>query len=191
MQPDFDVAIVGYGPTGATLANLLALAGLSVVVLERETAAYHLPRAVHFDDEVMRILQTIGVADDMAPNTHINPGMRFVDGFDVATLNIKKLMKLHPSPRSHISNRGVLCQFARKDANKTHFGHEWIDFRFKDLSHERGILERVHFDILPRFARRMSDQFTRSQGKVCDSIHEFRDADSRLGVHADNRNQRS
>ena len=79
MQPDFDVAIVGYGPTGATLANLLALAGLSVVVLERETAAYHLPRAVHFDDEVMRILQTIGVADDMAPNTHINPGMRFVD----------------------------------------------------------------------------------------------------------------
>ena len=79
MQPDFDVAIVGYGPTGATLANLLALAGLSVVVLERETAAYHLPRAVHFDDEVMRILQTIGVADDMASNTHINPGMRFVD----------------------------------------------------------------------------------------------------------------
>jgi 3-(3-hydroxy-phenyl)propionate hydroxylase len=75
---DFDVAIAGYGPTGATLANLLALTGVSVLVLERETAAYHLPRAVHFDDDTMRILQTAGVADTMAPETHVNPGMRFV-----------------------------------------------------------------------------------------------------------------
>ncbi len=57
-----DVAIVGLGPTGATLANLLGLCGLSVLVLERETAIYDLPRAVHFDDEVMRVFQTVGVA---------------------------------------------------------------------------------------------------------------------------------
>ncbi|HBK04726.1 MAG TPA: 3-(3-hydroxyphenyl)propionate hydroxylase [Acetobacteraceae bacterium] len=79
MRPDFDIAIVGYGPTGATLANLLALSGVSVAVLERETAAYHLPRAVHFDDEVMRVLQTVGVAEAMADNVHVNPGMRFID----------------------------------------------------------------------------------------------------------------
>ncbi|HEX2939797.1 MAG TPA: bifunctional 3-(3-hydroxy-phenyl)propionate/3-hydroxycinnamic acid hydroxylase [Rhodopila sp.] len=79
MRADADVAVVGYGPTGAALANLLALAGASVVVLEREAATYHLPRAVHFDDDVMRVLQTIGVADAMAEQTHVNPGMRFVD----------------------------------------------------------------------------------------------------------------
>lgn len=76
---DFDVAIVGYGPTGATLANLLAITGVTVLVLERETAAYHLPRAVHFDDDTMRILQAAGVADAMAAETRVNPGMRFVD----------------------------------------------------------------------------------------------------------------
>lgn len=74
-----DVAIVGLGPTGATLANLLGLCGLSVLVLERDAEIYDLPRAVHFDDEVMRIFQTIGVAEEVERDTRINVGMRFVD----------------------------------------------------------------------------------------------------------------
>ncbi|MEZ5810006.1 MAG: bifunctional 3-(3-hydroxy-phenyl)propionate/3-hydroxycinnamic acid hydroxylase [Rhizobiaceae bacterium] len=75
----YDVAIVGLGPTGATLANLLGLCGLSVVAFDRFDAPYPLPRAVHFDDEVMRSLQTIGVADEIASNLRVNVGMRFVD----------------------------------------------------------------------------------------------------------------
>ena len=58
-----DVAIVGYGPVGATLANLLGQAGLSVLVLEREPGVYHQPRAGHCDGEVMRVFQGIGLAD--------------------------------------------------------------------------------------------------------------------------------
>ena len=74
-----DVAVIGLGPTGATLANLLGDFGLSVLVLEREAGIYDLPRAVHFDDEVMRVLQWIGVADGYARQVFINRGMRFVD----------------------------------------------------------------------------------------------------------------
>ena len=74
-----DVAIVGYGPVGATLANLLGQSGISTLVLEREEAAYHLPRAVHFDDEVMRVFDTIGLAEAMEPTVHVSPGMRFMD----------------------------------------------------------------------------------------------------------------
>ena len=29
--PDYDVAIIGYGPVGAALANLLGMSGLKVV----------------------------------------------------------------------------------------------------------------------------------------------------------------
>ena len=47
---DADVCVVGYGPVGATLSNLAADCGLSVVVLERDADIYRLPRAVHFDD---------------------------------------------------------------------------------------------------------------------------------------------
>lgn len=74
-----DVAIVGYGPTGATLANLLTECGVRVAVIEREEAMYHLPRAVHFDGETMRVFQTVGVADALSEKVHINPGMKFVD----------------------------------------------------------------------------------------------------------------
>ena len=74
-----DVAIVGFGPTGAVLASLLGLCGLRVVVLERERTIHALPRAVHFDGELMRVFQTIGIADRVAAVSRVNAGMRFVD----------------------------------------------------------------------------------------------------------------
>ena len=52
-----DVAIVGCGPVGALLANLLGQAGLAVDIYDREREIHPLPRAVHFDGEVMRIFQ--------------------------------------------------------------------------------------------------------------------------------------
>jgi flavoprotein hydroxylase len=60
---DADVAIVGAGPVGLTLAVLLAQLGRSVVVIERFAEPYRLPRAVHFDDEVGRIFQSCGIGD--------------------------------------------------------------------------------------------------------------------------------
>lgn len=79
VRDGYDVAIVGLGPTGATLANLLGLCGLSVLALDRFRDPYPLPRAVHFDDEIMRVFQTIGVADRVADIVRVNVGMRFVD----------------------------------------------------------------------------------------------------------------
>ncbi len=76
---NFDVVIVGLGPVGATLANLLGPSGISTLVLEREDAVFALPRAVHFDDEVMRVFQTIGLAGRIEKNIRVNKGMRFVD----------------------------------------------------------------------------------------------------------------
>ena len=74
-----DVVIVGYGPVGATLANLLGLRGVRTLVLERESSVYHLPRAVHFDDEVMRVFETLGLSDAIRPTVIPSIGMHFVD----------------------------------------------------------------------------------------------------------------
>lgn len=60
---DFDVAIVGYGPVGQALSALLGRAGHTVAVFERFQDFYRLPRAVHLDHEVMRILQSLDLAD--------------------------------------------------------------------------------------------------------------------------------
>jgi len=65
MTLDAEVAVVGYGPVGNTLAILLAQLGHSVVVFERRPEPYPLPRAVHFDNEVGRILQSCGIREEL------------------------------------------------------------------------------------------------------------------------------
>ena len=65
--PSYDVAIVGYGPVGQLLATLLGQRGYQVVVIERYAEIYPMPRAVHFDDEVARILQSVDIRSDTNP----------------------------------------------------------------------------------------------------------------------------
>jgi 2-polyprenyl-6-methoxyphenol hydroxylase-like FAD-dependent oxidoreductase len=66
MEPEVDVAIVGYGPVGQTLAALLGRAGHRVAAFERFNEIYRMPRAVHIDHEIMRLLQNLGLADRLA-----------------------------------------------------------------------------------------------------------------------------
>jgi 2-polyprenyl-6-methoxyphenol hydroxylase-like FAD-dependent oxidoreductase len=65
MPAPYDVAIVGYGPVGQTLAILLGQRGWRVGVFEKQPATYPLPRAVHFDHEVARILQAAGIGEQL------------------------------------------------------------------------------------------------------------------------------
>lgn len=67
MREEADVLVAGLGPVGAGLAALLAARGLKVIAAEKETEVYRLPRAAHFDAEIMRLFQQIGVAGDVLP----------------------------------------------------------------------------------------------------------------------------
>ncbi|WP_327312069.1 bifunctional 3-(3-hydroxy-phenyl)propionate/3-hydroxycinnamic acid hydroxylase MhpA [Streptomyces sp. NBC_01235] len=64
MAPLYDVAVVGYGPTGLTAASLLGRLGHRVVVCERWPGLYGLPRLTHIDDETARIVQAAGDVDE-------------------------------------------------------------------------------------------------------------------------------
>ncbi len=75
----YDVAIVGYGPTGMTLAALLGACGHRVVVLERHQGLYNLPRAACFDDEIMRTFQKLGLVDEMKPGTVVQRDYEWVN----------------------------------------------------------------------------------------------------------------
>ena len=70
----FDVAIIGCGPVGAFAANLLGKSGASVLVIEQEARPYPLPRAVHLDHEMMRLFQSAGVIDRVAPDMRDTEG---------------------------------------------------------------------------------------------------------------------
>lgn len=64
---DCEVAVIGCGPVGAMAANLFGQAGLRTLVIEREAAPYPLPRAVHIDHEMMRLFQSVGLAEAVLP----------------------------------------------------------------------------------------------------------------------------
>lgn len=65
-QPfDFDVAIVGYGPSGVTAANFLGQYGISTGAFERSRDIYSRARAVTMDDYTLRLMQQAGLDGDL------------------------------------------------------------------------------------------------------------------------------
>ena len=60
---DADVLIVGAGPTGLALANALGSEGTRVLVCEQDEDVAQMPRSVSVDDEAMRFMQAVGLAD--------------------------------------------------------------------------------------------------------------------------------
>ena len=131
-SPVADVAIVGCGPVGALLANLLGQAGLAVDIYDREREVYSLPRAVHFDGEVMRIFQSVGLADRIAAATRPSSrGMHFIDDRD-RTLMVRRGVE-GPGPQGWAGNwyfhqpdlEVILRDGVARFANvRVHLGHE-------------------------------------------------------------------
>jgi len=89
----YDVLIVGFGPVGATMANLLARRGLRVGVVETEHKIYDKPRALTFDHEAMRVFQACGLAERIAKFTAPHLGTHFL-GIDGSV--IKKFVPMPP-----------------------------------------------------------------------------------------------
>jgi 3-(3-hydroxy-phenyl)propionate hydroxylase len=67
----FDVAVVGFGPSGATAAGLLGGHGLRTFVCDRSTEVYDKPRAIALDHEILRVFQQLGVVDEVL--RHVEP----------------------------------------------------------------------------------------------------------------------
>ncbi|MFF4506761.1 bifunctional 3-(3-hydroxy-phenyl)propionate/3-hydroxycinnamic acid hydroxylase [Streptomyces sp. NPDC001401] len=91
----YDVAVIGYGPTGVTAANLLGAMGLRVVVLERDAEVFSRARAISTDEEVVRIWQRIGLAERLKQDMLAERPLDFVDA------NGRPFLSAHPTPRGH------------------------------------------------------------------------------------------
>ncbi|WP_322094460.1 bifunctional 3-(3-hydroxy-phenyl)propionate/3-hydroxycinnamic acid hydroxylase [Paraburkholderia bannensis] len=83
-----DVAIIGAGPVGLMIANILGLQGVRVTLIEKLDQIIDYPRAIGLDDEALRVFQSIGLADALLPHTTPDHWMRFVtkDGHCFASI---------------------------------------------------------------------------------------------------------
>jgi 3-(3-hydroxy-phenyl)propionate hydroxylase len=64
-QLSTQVAVVGAGPCGVTLANYLGLFGIRTLLIERSTEILDYPRAVGADDEALRSWQGVGLTQEL------------------------------------------------------------------------------------------------------------------------------
>ncbi|HLH67174.1 MAG TPA: bifunctional 3-(3-hydroxy-phenyl)propionate/3-hydroxycinnamic acid hydroxylase [Solirubrobacteraceae bacterium] len=74
---DVDALVVGGGPTGLAVCNLLAREGIPTLLIERDEQLPRLPRAVSIDDESMRMLQALGLLGGERPVALPGTGTRY------------------------------------------------------------------------------------------------------------------
>ena len=63
----YTVGIVGFGPVGAMVANLMGRAGVRTLVIDRTPEIFPKPRAIALDHEILRAFDNIGILDRIRP----------------------------------------------------------------------------------------------------------------------------
>ena len=64
----FQVVVVGFGPSGAVAASLLGAHGIRTLAIDRDRSVYDKPRAIALDHEILRLFDNLGVAERLLPH---------------------------------------------------------------------------------------------------------------------------
>ena len=129
----YPVVIIGAGPSGLMLANLLGVYGVETLLIERHSTTVGEPRAVSIDDESLRAVQNAGALGRVLPD--------IVQGYGVHyhALSGKVFARILPTSREYgyakrNAFRQPLFESAVFDALKrfpqvsVRMNHELIDF---------------------------------------------------------------
>lgn len=99
LRRHWPVIVVGAGPTGLTLASLLARYGIEVLVIERDDTIVQEPRAVSIDDEALRTMQAAGVIADILPDIVLGYGSHYYSPLGKCFLRVQPATREYGYPR--------------------------------------------------------------------------------------------
>ena len=128
---DTDVIVVGAGPVGLTLANLIGVRGHHALVLEARTELIDYPRGVGLDDESIRSLATAGLWDQIKPYTVPHHVVRLVNGEGTVLATNDPQTQEFGYPRKHgfiqpLVDRELAAGLQRFAGHELRFGHRVV-----------------------------------------------------------------
>src|SRR5579863_2012318 len=132
------VVVVGAGPTGLTLANLVARYGIDVLLIERNETTVQEPRAVSIDDESLRTMQAIGVVDAVVSRVVLGYGSDYFSVGGSCFLRVRPTAKEYGYPRRNAFRQPIFEQQLRdyfctravaETRSEAWFSTELTDFR--------------------------------------------------------------
>jgi len=135
MTSHYPVAIVGAGPTGLTLANLLGVYGVQCLIIERKAATVHEPRAVSIDDESLRTMQAAGVVEDVFAQTVAGYGSDYYSAGGTCFARVQPTGQPYGYPRRNAFRQPILERQLRAALER--FSHVTSAFEHEVLSFEQ------------------------------------------------------
>lgn len=133
LRRDWPVVVVGAGPTGLTLASLLARYDIQVLLIERNATTVQEPRAVSIDDEALRTMQAAGLVDAVLAEVVLGYGSHYFSSAGRCFLRVNPTTVEYGYPRRNAFRQPVLeaqlrAHVARQAAAEIRFGCELIGF---------------------------------------------------------------
>lgn len=145
----FPVVIVGAGPTGLMLANLLGMQGVQALVIERNTSTVGEPRAVTIDDESLRTVQATGLIAEVLPHVVQGYGVHYYSWRNKVFARIEPNAMDHGFPKRNAFRQQLLVGQLRDGMRRfagsaIWFGHELVKFHDEGDGGEDVQLELRH-----------------------------------------------
>jgi 3-(3-hydroxy-phenyl)propionate hydroxylase len=134
MTDHYSVAVVGAGPTGLTLANLLGKAGVRTLLIEANPATVGEPRAVSIDDESLRVVQQMGLLEPVLSEIVSGYGSEYLGPDRTRFLKVKPSTQPYGHPRRNAFRQPILENQLR--AGLTRFNNVVTLFECKAESFE-------------------------------------------------------
>ncbi len=130
---DVDALVIGAGPIGLVIANLLGRYGISTLVAERNSGLADMPRAVALDDEGMRTLQMAGLVEAAAPHMLLGYDHRLFGRNGRLLLSVDPASREHGYPKRNRFHQPILEEILLAGVDRfpgvdIAFGHELTAF---------------------------------------------------------------
>lgn len=124
-----DVVIVGAGPIGLTMANLLGRYGVETLLIEQNKSTVSEPRAVSIDDESLRVMQAIGLDQTVCSNLLSGYGSSYLSPSGSQFAFVHPKTQEFGFPRRNAFHQDVLEAQLRSGLSRFPSVKEWFEHR--------------------------------------------------------------